>query len=138
MRWDNNIDGPACLLHLACPQVVCGIAAFILGEAHGRRLYGDSFRLPAGVEQTDDRVSVRFLLGEHLVVAGIDNPFRSDRILVNSEDGHLYRWDFTSNSLSPAFPMATATGEAYTPTVMGPDGAVYAINNATLYSCVHN
>src|ERR1035438_2416793 len=78
MRWDNNIDGPACLLHLACPQVVCGIAAFILGEAHGRRLYGDFFRLPAGVEQTDDRVSVRFHLGEHLVVAGIDNPFRSD------------------------------------------------------------
>jgi hypothetical protein len=58
--------------------------------------------------------------------------------LVNNEDGHLYRWDFTTNTLSPAFPMASATGEAYTPTVMGPDGAVYAINNATLFSCVHN
>jgi hypothetical protein len=58
--------------------------------------------------------------------------------LVNNEDGHLYRWDFTTNSLSLAFPMAAATGEAYTPTVMGPDGAVYAINNATLFSCVHN
>ena len=48
----------------------------------------------------------------------------------------MYRWDFATNSLSPAFPMAAATGEAYTPTVIGPDGAVYAINNATLYCCV--
>jgi hypothetical protein len=53
--------------------------------------------------------------------------------LVNSEDGHLYRWDFTSNSLSKPFTMATATGESYTPTLVGPDGAVYAINNAELY-----
>ena len=58
--------------------------------------------------------------------------------LVNSEDGHLYRWDFTSNSLSAAFPMAQATGEAYTPTLVGPDGAVYAINNAVLYCCQAN
>jgi hypothetical protein len=55
--------------------------------------------------------------------------------VVNSEDGHAYRWSFPSNSLSPAFPMAAATGEAYTPTVIGPDGAVYAINNAVLYCC---
>jgi hypothetical protein len=55
--------------------------------------------------------------------------------VVNSEDGHVYRWDFPSNSLSPAFPMAAATGEAYTPTLIGPDGAVYAINNAELYCC---
>jgi len=55
--------------------------------------------------------------------------------VVNSEDGHVYRWDFTTNTLSAAFPMAAATGEAYTPTVIGPDGAVYAINNAMLYCC---
>jgi hypothetical protein len=58
--------------------------------------------------------------------------------LVNSEDGHLYRGDFTTNSLSPAFPMASATGESYTPTLVGPDGAVYAINNAELYCCQAN
>lgn len=67
--------------------------------------------------------------------------------VVNSEDGRLYRWDFASNSLLPFNPMgmpprglylAPATGEAYTPTVIGPDGAVYAINDAILFSCVEN
>jgi hypothetical protein len=55
--------------------------------------------------------------------------------VVNSEDGHIYRWDFTTNTLSAKFNMAAATGEAYTPTLIGPDGAVYAINNAELYCC---
>jgi hypothetical protein len=55
--------------------------------------------------------------------------------VINSEDGHVYRWDFTTNTLSMPFPMAAATGEAYTPTLIGPDGAVYAINNAVLYCC---
>ena len=60
---------------------------------------------------------------------------------VNSEDGHVYRWDFTKatdtpGQLSPGLYLAPATGEAYTPTVVGPDGAVYAINNATLFSTV--
>jgi hypothetical protein len=66
--------------------------------------------------------------------AAIDTKNRC--AVVNSEDGHVYRWDFATNSLSPPFPMAAATGEAYTPTVIGPDGAVYAINNATLYCCI--
>ena len=56
--------------------------------------------------------------------------------IVNSEDGNVYRWDFTTNTLSPALPLAAATGEAYTPTVIGPDGAVYAINRAVLNCCV--
>ncbi|MGB8169650.1 MAG: hypothetical protein WCF18_19270 [Chthoniobacteraceae bacterium] len=54
--------------------------------------------------------------------------------VVNSEDGKLYRWDFSTNSLSTGLTLAPPTGEAYTPTVIGPDGAVYAINNATLFS----
>jgi hypothetical protein len=61
--------------------------------------------------------------------------------VVNSEDGHVYRWDLTKatdtpGQLSPGVYLAPATGEAYTPTVVGPDGAVYAINNASLYSTV--
>ena len=68
--------------------------------------------------------------------AAID-PFNKCAV-VNSEDGSVYRWDFTSNSLIAAVNLAPATGEAYTPTVIGPDGAVYAINNAQLFSVIGN
>ena len=56
--------------------------------------------------------------------------------IVNSEDGHLYRWDFTTNKLSPGLTLEQGTGEPYTPTVIGPDGAVYAINRSVLHCCV--
>jgi hypothetical protein len=55
--------------------------------------------------------------------------------VVNSEDGNVYRWDFTTNTVISQLPLNAAIGEAYTPTVVGPDGAIYAINNAKLYSC---
>jgi hypothetical protein len=58
--------------------------------------------------------------------------------VINSEDGHVYRWDFASNSLTASVALAQATGEAYTPTVIGPDGAVYAINRAVLNCCISN
>lgn len=54
--------------------------------------------------------------------------------VVNSEDGNVYRWDFTTNSLTARVILNNATGEPYTPTVIGPDGKVYAINDATLYA----
>ncbi len=55
--------------------------------------------------------------------------------VINSEDGHVYRWDFTTNSLTQGLKLAPPTGEAYTSTLIGPDGAVYAINNASLFCC---
>jgi Dockerin type I domain len=55
-------------------------------------------------------------------------------ILVNSEDGKLYRWDLTTNSFTQVITLTLGVGEAYTPTFIGADGAVYAINNATLFS----
>jgi hypothetical protein len=54
--------------------------------------------------------------------------------LVNNEDGKLYRWDFTTNTLSQTVVLTPGIGEAYTPTVVGPDGTVYAINNARLFA----
>ncbi len=57
--------------------------------------------------------------------------------LVNSEDGKLYRWDFTTNTLVQATVLTPGIGEAYTPTIVGPDGTVYAINNATLFAVGH-
>jgi hypothetical protein len=53
-------------------------------------------------------------------------------VMVNSEDGKLYRWDLKSNTLSEVMKLSGGIGEAYTPTVIGADGTVYAINDAVL------
>ena len=67
--------------------------------------------------------------------AAID-PFTKS-VLANNEDGKLYRWDLTSNTLSETNTLTAGLGEAYTPTLVGVDGIVYAINNATLYAVGH-
>jgi hypothetical protein len=65
--------------------------------------------------------------------AAVD-PFTKS-ILVNSEDGVLYRWDLTTNTFSESIELqADGVLEAYTPTAIGPDGTVYAINKATLFA----
>jgi hypothetical protein len=64
--------------------------------------------------------------------AAVD-PF-SKSILVNSEDGFLYRWDLASNTLSQKIRLTSGLGESYTPTAVGADGRVYAINNAVLFA----
>lgn len=55
-------------------------------------------------------------------------------VLANSEDGRLYRWDLRTNTFTEALTLTDGIGEAYTPTLVGPDGTVYAINNATLFA----
>ncbi len=55
-------------------------------------------------------------------------------VVANSEDGKLYWWDLTSNSFTQQITLTGGVGEAYTPTVIGPDGTVYAINNAKLFA----
>ena len=55
-------------------------------------------------------------------------------ILANNEDGMLYRWDLTTNTLSQGIRLNAGLGQAYTPTWVGADGGVYAISNATLYA----
>ena len=89
MRWNSGTDGAACFFHLACPQVFERIAAFLLRKPGGGRRYRDGLRLTTGVEQTDNYISVCFLLREYLLGAGIDIPPGSDRIPVNSEDGSV-------------------------------------------------
>lgn len=64
--------------------------------------------------------------------AAID-PATSSAI-VNSEDGTNYRWNFITNTLSQFMALSPGVGEAYTPTVIGPDGTVYAINDAVMYA----
>ncbi len=57
-----------------------------------------------------------------------------DSVIANSEDGSVYRWDLASNTLAEKIHLNAPRSEAYTPTLIGPDGTVYAINNATLYA----
>jgi hypothetical protein len=64
--------------------------------------------------------------------AAVD-PFTKS-ILINSEDGWLYRWNLATNTLSQKIRLTSGLGESYTPTAIGADGTVYAINNATLFA----
>jgi len=56
----------------------------------------------------------------------------TNSILMNSEDGFLYRWNLTTGLLSQKIWLDNGYGQAYTPTALGPDGTVYSINNASL------
>jgi len=71
---------------------------------------------------------------EWCINTGVIDPQKKCAI-VNSEDGNVYRWDFTTNSLTARVTLSTGVSEPYTPTVIGPDGKVYAINNSTLFAC---
>ena len=58
----------------------------------------------------------------------------TDSILVNNEDGKLYRWNLATNSFTQVITLTAGLGEAYTPTLIGADGKVYAVNAATLFA----
>jgi hypothetical protein len=64
--------------------------------------------------------------------AAVD-PFTSS-VLINSEDGTLYRWHLPSNSFSERIALNAGVAQSYTPTAIGPDGRIYAVNNAILHS----
>jgi hypothetical protein len=51
-----------------------------------------------------------------------------------SEDGNLYGWSLQTDQLTQSINLAPGIGQAYVPTVIGPDGTVYAISNATLFA----
>jgi hypothetical protein len=55
-------------------------------------------------------------------------------LLATAEDGALYRWDLATNTLSQKLQLNSGFGQAYIPTLVGADGAVYAVSNAILYS----
>ncbi|MBV9992876.1 MAG: hypothetical protein JOZ72_16480 [Alphaproteobacteria bacterium] len=54
-------------------------------------------------------------------------------VIANAEDGSTYRWDLVTGDIK-AIALNQPTFEAYTPTEIGPDGTVYAINDAILYA----
>ena len=62
----------------------------------------------------------------------VDPATRS--MLINNEDGKLYRWSFATNQLTENIRFNNGLGQSYTPTAIGADGTVYAINNAVLFA----
>ncbi len=70
---------------------------------------------------------------EWCINTAVVDPF-THSILANSEDGALYRWDLNTNTFTQRVVLTPGIGEAYTPTLIGQDGKVYAINNATLFA----
>jgi hypothetical protein len=64
--------------------------------------------------------------------AAVDQRTRS--VLANDEGGTLYRWDLATGALVESLPLAGPLGQAYTPTVIGGDGTVYAVNDGILFA----
>jgi Bacterial Ig-like domain (group 3) len=55
-------------------------------------------------------------------------------ILVNSEDGNIYRWNLATDTLTQAVHLTPGVGDPYTPTLIGPGGIVYVINGGILFA----
>ncbi len=56
-------------------------------------------------------------------------------VLLNCEDGVLYRWSFDTFQLAESIRLTAGIGEAYTTTMVSNDGLVFGISNAQLF-CV--
>lgn len=74
---------------------------------------------------------------EWCINMAVVDPFTKSAI-VSCEDGRTYRWSFVTNTLSEAITLTDGLGEAYTPTLIGPDGTVYAIADGTLFAIGQN
>ena len=55
-------------------------------------------------------------------------------MFINNEDGYSYRWDLATDTITQAVEITNGYGEPYTPTSIGPNGVVYALNGGTLFA----
>jgi hypothetical protein len=86
-----------------------------------------------GTPDSDAGPSFPTAVKEWCINTAVVDPF-TQSVLAGAEDGKLYRWNLATNAFSEQIVLTPGLGEAYTPTVAGPDGQVYAINNATLFA----
>ena len=149
IRWPDGV--------VRCPH--CGSSYLLMTKYNNYAgVNGDGVNKVAVLDPNDtmtDPISGATVMKEVLTIAGptpdADFPSKPNAvrewcintavvdpktksILVNNEDGKLYRWDLTTNTLAEQMVLTSGIGEAYTPTILGPDGTVYAINDATLFA----
>src|SRR5436190_13293382 len=86
-----------------------------------------------GTPDPDQGPSFPTAVKEWCINTAVVDPF-THSVLAGAEGGKLYRWKLATNTFSEQIVLTPGLGEAYTPTVAGPDGQVYAINNATLFA----
>lgn len=82
------------------------------------------------VQKPGDPAGARY---EWCINSAVVDP-RTGTVIANSEDGRVYAWDLSTNRLTQSLRLNAPRQEAYTPTVIGPDGTVYAINDSRLYA----
>ena len=84
-------------------------------------------------DENADPVEFPYAVREWCINTAAVNP-ATNSIFTPSEDGHIYRWDLATNSLSQGVTLTQGIGEPYVPTVIGPGGIVYTLNGGTLFA----
>lgn len=87
----------------------------------------------AGPTPDDDFPGSPNAVREWCINSAVVDP-ATGSVLANNEDGKLHRWDLATNTLTEHVTLTAGLGQAYTPTIIGPDGTVYAINDAKLFA----
>ena len=83
------------------------------------------------VDKENRGPSLPFAVREWCINTPAVNP-ATNSVLIPSEDGHVYRWNLVSNSLTQFLQLNVGIGEPYVPTIIGPDGTVFTLNGGTM------
>jgi hypothetical protein len=81
----------------------------------------------------DEYPDIPTAVREWCINIGVVDPARKS-IYGNAEDGFLYRWDLPTNTFAEKIALTGGQFEAYTPTLIGRDGTVYAIQGGVLFA----
>ena len=154
--WDNTVS----VLPARAVPGYHGTSPYLLvskyNNYYGVRPYGNGHNEVAVLDprssQKDPYANVRTMTAVQTILSPVHYPGElagaryewcinsavadtaDDSVIANNADGILYRWDLATNTLAEKIRLNRPRPEPYTPTIIGPDGTVYAINNATLYA----